>query len=61
VQLKAISSCPIACYLREKTDTNLTITSFQIAVESNKVSLEPPFLQAKLPQFPQMLLIRVVL
>ena len=31
-------------------------TSFQVVVESNKVSPEPPFLQAKQPQFPQPLL-----
>ncbi|KAK4830248.1 hypothetical protein QYF61_009315 [Mycteria americana] len=55
-QLEAISSCPITCYLGEETDTHLSTTSFQIAVESNKVSPRPPFLQAKQPQFPQLLL-----
>ena len=40
-QREAISSCPIACYLGEETDTPLTATSFQVAVESNKVSAEP--------------------
>ncbi|KAK4828555.1 hypothetical protein QYF61_027524 [Mycteria americana] len=29
VQLEAISSCPIACYLGEETDTRLATTSFQ--------------------------------
>ncbi|KAK4828653.1 hypothetical protein QYF61_000301 [Mycteria americana] len=44
-QLEAISSRPIACYLGEETDPHLATTSFQ----------------AKQPQFPQPLLIRLVL
>ena len=42
VQPEAISSCPVACYLGEETDTHLTITSFQVLVESGKVSPESP-------------------
>ncbi|KAK4819224.1 hypothetical protein QYF61_027054 [Mycteria americana] len=61
VQLEAISSRPMACYLGEETDPHLSTTSFQAVVESNKVSPQPPFLQAKQPQFPQPLLIRLVL
>ncbi|KAK4814174.1 hypothetical protein QYF61_010006 [Mycteria americana] len=45
VQLGAISSRPITCYLGEETDPHLSTTSFQ----------------AKQPQFPQPLLIRLVL
>ncbi|KAK4817943.1 hypothetical protein QYF61_003373 [Mycteria americana] len=60
-QLEAISSCPITCYLGEETDPHLSTTSFQVAVDSNKVSPQPPFLQAKQPQLPQLLLIRLVL
>ncbi|KAK4825904.1 hypothetical protein QYF61_003399 [Mycteria americana] len=60
-QLEAISSCPIACYLGEETDPHLSTTSFQVVVESEKVSPEPPFLQAKQPQFLQPLLIRLLL
>ncbi|KAK4824899.1 hypothetical protein QYF61_021414 [Mycteria americana] len=60
-QLEAISSRPITCYLGEETDPHLSTASFQVAVESDKVSPEPPFLQAKQPQFPQPLLIRLVL
>ncbi|KAK4828566.1 hypothetical protein QYF61_027656 [Mycteria americana] len=45
VQLETISSCPIACYLAEETDPHLSTTSFQ----------------AKQPQFPQPLLIRLLL
>ncbi|KAK4829966.1 hypothetical protein QYF61_008097 [Mycteria americana] len=60
-QLEAISSRPITCYLGEETDPHLSTTSFQVAVESDKVSPQPPFLQAKQPQFPQPLLIRLVL
>ncbi|KAK4816275.1 hypothetical protein QYF61_014347, partial [Mycteria americana] len=59
-QLEAISSRPITCYLGEETDPHLSTTSFQVVVESKKVSPQPPFLQAKHPQFPQPLLIRLV-
>ncbi|KAJ7422271.1 hypothetical protein BTVI_14832 [Pitangus sulphuratus] len=59
-QLEVLSSCPITYYLAEKTNPQLTTASFQIAVESNKVSQEPPFIQAQQPQFTQ-LLIRVAL
>ncbi|KAK4824024.1 hypothetical protein QYF61_009615 [Mycteria americana] len=44
-QLEAISSCPITCYLGEETDPHLSTTSFQ----------------AKQSQFPQPLLIRLLL
>ncbi|KAK4810277.1 hypothetical protein QYF61_015307 [Mycteria americana] len=60
-QLEAISSHPITCYLGEETDPHLSTTSFQVVVESDKVSPQPPFLQAKQPQFPQPLLIRLLL
>ncbi|KAK4807082.1 hypothetical protein QYF61_018423 [Mycteria americana] len=45
VQLEAISSCPITCYLGEETDPHLSTTSFQ----------------AKQSQLPQLLLIRLLL
>ncbi|KAK4811173.1 hypothetical protein QYF61_019804 [Mycteria americana] len=61
VQLEALSSCAIICYWGEETDTHLSTTSFQVVVESNKVSPQPPFLQAKQPQLPQQLLIRLLL
>ncbi|KAK4827747.1 hypothetical protein QYF61_021218 [Mycteria americana] len=61
VQLGDISSHPIACYLGEETDPHLSTASFQVVVESDKVSPQPPFLQAKQPQFPQALLIRLLL
>ncbi|KAK4817647.1 LOW QUALITY PROTEIN: hypothetical protein QYF61_023237 [Mycteria americana] len=60
-QLEAISSRPIACYLGEETNTHLSTPSFQAVEESHKVSPQPPFLQAKQPQVPQPLLIRLVL
>ncbi|KAK4824048.1 hypothetical protein QYF61_009639 [Mycteria americana] len=60
-QLEAISSCPITCYMAEETDPHLSTTSFQAVVESDKVSPQPPFLQAEQPQFPQPLLIRLLL
>jgi len=37
------------------------MTAFQVVVESDKVFLELPFLQAKQPQFPQLLLLRLAL
>ena len=37
-QLGAIPSYPIASYLGEETNTHLTTTSFQVAVESDKVA-----------------------
>ncbi|KAK4830766.1 hypothetical protein QYF61_013255 [Mycteria americana] len=61
VQLEAISSCPVSCYVGEETDPHLSTTSFQVVVESDKVSPQPPLLQPKQPQFPQPLLIRLVL
>jgi len=54
-QLEALSSHPIACYLGEETDVHLTTPSFQVVVESDKVSPQAPLLQAKQPQFPQTL------
>ena len=61
MQLEAISSCPIANYLGEEINTCLTTTSFQVVVESDKVSPQPPLLHSQQPQFPQPLLIRLVL
>ncbi|KAK4811274.1 hypothetical protein QYF61_023326 [Mycteria americana] len=60
-QPEAISSPPITCYLGEETDPHLSTTSFQVVVESNKVSPQPPFLQTKKAQFPQLFLIRFML
>jgi len=42
MQLEAIASRPITSYLGEQTNTCLTTTSFQVVVESKKVSLQPP-------------------
>jgi len=47
MQPEATSSHPIASYLGEETNLNLTTTSFQVAVESDKVSPQPPLLQTK--------------
>lgn len=43
VQPKAISSCPSTCYLGEETKPHLTTSSFQVPIESNKVSPECHF------------------
>ncbi|KAK4814368.1 LOW QUALITY PROTEIN: hypothetical protein QYF61_017781 [Mycteria americana] len=59
-QLEAISSCPIICYLGEETEPPPLYNLLSV-VESDKVSPQPPFLQAKQPQFPQSLLIRLLL
>ncbi|CAM9605471.1 unnamed protein product, partial [Bubo scandiacus] len=58
VQLEAITSCLIACCIVKETHPQLSATSFQVAVEGNEVSPQPPLLQTKQPQFPQLLLIR---
>ncbi|KAK4814017.1 hypothetical protein QYF61_004647 [Mycteria americana] len=55
-QLEAISSHPITCYLGEETDPTSLHPPF-----SDKVSPQPPFLQAEQPQVPQPLLIRLLL
>ncbi|KAK4817461.1 LOW QUALITY PROTEIN: hypothetical protein QYF61_015616 [Mycteria americana] len=60
-QLEAISSRPITCYLGEETNTHPTTPSFQAVVESDKVSPQPPLLQAEQPQVPQPLPISLVL
>jgi len=59
-QLEAILSYPITSYMGEETNLHLT-TTFQGVEESNEVSPEPPLLQTKQFQFPQLLLIRPVL
>ena len=51
----------VANYLWEETDNHLATTSFQVVVESDKISPQPPLLQTKQPQFPQPLLIRLIL
>ena len=60
MQLEAISSHPIASYLGEETNTCLTTISFQVVVESSKVSLQPPLLQTEQTQVLQPLLRRSV-
>ena len=61
VQLKAITSHPATSYWEKRSTPHFAITSLQVAVESNKVPPEPPLLQAKQSQLPQLLLIRPVL
>ena len=61
MQLEATASHPITSYLGEETNTRLTPTSFQVVVESNKVSPQPPLLQTEQPQLPQPPLVRLVL
>ena len=49
------------CYLGEDTNSHLTTTSFQAVVAANEVSPEPPLLQTKQSQLPQLMPIRLVL
>ena len=49
------------CYLGEVAEPHLTRTSFQGVVERDKASPEPSLLQTKQSQFPQLLLVRLVL
>ena len=60
-QLEAIPSSPIASHTREEADPQLTTTSLQVVIESNKVSPEPPLLQTEQSQLLQPLFIRPVL
>jgi len=60
MQLEAVSSRPMASYSGEETNTHLTTTTSQAVVESEKVSPQPPPLQTKQAQFPQLLLSRLV-
>jgi len=53
MQLEVVASRPIAGYLGEETNPCLTTPSFQVVVESDKVSLQPPLLQTEQPQLPQ--------
>ncbi|RMC18216.1 hypothetical protein DUI87_05097 [Hirundo rustica rustica] len=52
-QLETASSCSVSCSLVEETNPQLTASIFQGIVESDKVTSESPFLQAKQPQLPQ--------
>ena len=45
----------------EEADSHLSTTYFQVVIESNKVSPEPPLLQNEQSQFPLLLLVRLVL
>ena len=42
-QLEAIPSCPVTHYVGEDTDIHLATTSFQVVVERDKVSPQPPY------------------
>ena len=44
----------------EEADPQLPTTSFQVVVDSNKVSPEIPLLQTKQPQFPQFFIIPII-
>lgn len=46
LQLEAISSLPVSSCLGEKASLDLAAPSFQVIVESDKVTPEPPLLHA---------------
>ncbi|KAK4820995.1 hypothetical protein QYF61_009461 [Mycteria americana] len=52
---------PSPLLLGRRDRPHLSTTSFQVVVESDEVSPQPPFLQAEQPQVPQPLLIRLLL
>ena len=60
-QLKAIPFSPVASYMAEEADSHLSLASFQVAVESDKVSPEHPLFQTKQSLFPQLLPVRLEL
>lgn len=60
MQFKIISSCPVTSCLGEEAGPHLATVCLQGAVESDKVSPEPPFLQVKHIQLPQILLVGTV-
>jgi len=60
-QIEGIAFHPIASYLGEEINTCLTTLSFQVVVESNNVPPQPPLLQSKQSQIPQLFLIKLVL
>ncbi|TRZ07980.1 hypothetical protein HGM15179_019125 [Zosterops borbonicus] len=55
-----MSSRTVSCWLEKETNPHRTTTTFQEVVKSDKVTSEPPFLQAKQPQIPQSFLIGLV-
>lgn len=55
------TSRPITCYLAEETDPHFATTSFQILVENNEFSTEPPFLLSSLSCFSEDLCSRLFL
>ena len=57
VQLVAICLGPVCC-LREEAKPLLITISLQEVVECSEVSPEPPLLQTKQSQLPQLLIIR---
>nr|XP_054483765.1 uncharacterized protein LOC129117232 [Agelaius phoeniceus]XP_054483773.1 uncharacterized protein LOC129117232 [Agelaius phoeniceus] len=54
--LEAVSSGSVSCCLEKETNPHLATATFQGVVESDKVTPESPFLQAKHPQLPQLFL-----
>ncbi|RMB91832.1 hypothetical protein DUI87_31760 [Hirundo rustica rustica] len=60
-QLETVSSCSVCCCLKKETNPQLTTATLQEVVESDKVTSESPWLQAKQPQLPQSFFLWLVL
>ncbi|RMC04442.1 hypothetical protein DUI87_18884 [Hirundo rustica rustica] len=52
-QSETVSSCSVSCCLEKETNPQLSTATLQEVVESDKVTSESPFLQAKEQQLPQ--------
>ena len=61
VQLETISLRPVTCHQREETSPALTVSTFQILEEGNKVSPQSSLPPTKQPQFLQSLLVGHIL
>jgi len=60
-QLEAIASRPVTCYLGKEANLHVSTASFRVVIESDKVSPQSLFLQAKQCHFPQPILVGLVL
>lgn len=60
-QLEVIPCSPVTSHKGEAANTQFITTSYQVVVDSDKVSPEPPHLQTKQSQFTQPFIIQPVL
>ncbi|RMC15997.1 hypothetical protein DUI87_08204 [Hirundo rustica rustica] len=60
IKPETVSSRSVSCCLEKETNLQLSTTTLQEIVESDKMISESPFLQAKQPQLPQLFFIWLV-